>query len=208
MTQKVKRCAECFVNVLDELEHICVAHTIGAVRTSVYVEELWPLFKFKMAGELHLLNSRMGRFDLVNDNIILLSTSTDGMLKFKRADGWIDASYEAAIFKRFSIVFATWIHNQWELLFRVDVANGVQFVKIHGVLNEVEGVQCFPNELKLNTIAIFGMKPTSLGMNFTVYANGPGETGGYNTSNLIGSEDDVKVCFVLLLLELNRANFQ
>lgn len=193
----IRRCDHCYVNILDDTNHTCLPHQITAIKKWVYVKQLHKMFTFKIDGEMFYLNSRNGRFELISDNQKLLSPATDGLISFEKKVDTFVASYSASTFKRFAIVFARLIRgNQWKSFMAVETTpTGLRAYNVD--LNVTDTV---PNELKFNTIAILGLKPKSIYMDFDVFANETGEIDernfdGYKMSHLIANRMEIWVNF-------------
>lgn len=196
----VQRCEHCFINILDDINHLCVQHQIVAFRQWIYVKQLHTMFTFKIDGEIFHRNSRNGCFELVSDGQKVLSTATDGLISFKKEGDSIVASYSASSFKRFSIVFARLIQNQWKCFLALETSPSG--LRAHNVNLNVTNMLL--DELKLNTISILGLKPKSIYMDIDVFANSSGEIdetnfNGYKASYLIANRLEIEVILVIFL---------
>lgn len=214
LPKKIRRCQLCFLNIFDDAEHTCLPpeKIVSGLSTGVYVAAPLKLFEFEVYGEMYHLNANNDNFESVRDGEKLLSPSTDGLMLFKRTEGLIAASYEAASFKRFSFFVATPSNTSWRLLFRVDTASqyGLQFHKMDTELLMVNGRLVFPSQYKLSTVMVLGViplaiSPQSLWMSFRVFANEFGEIdfgnfNGYTIPRCIGNQLEHKV------IKLNKIN--
>lgn len=88
-------------------------------------------------------------------------------------------SYDAASFKRLSFIVAVLDRNgYWRLRFRAVVTqtHGLLLFKLRSTLQKENGGFILPNEYRLNTVIILGLKPSanSLTMAFRIFANSNG----------------------------------
>lgn len=202
-TRGVRRCETCFINILDQRPHRCIDHGIAAYRSRVYTTQTKPFFTFQMTGAMYQLDSRLKNFQLIANGQQLVSPATNGMLSFTIDGETVSASYDASLFKIFSIVFAKMIGNEWCSILRVQTTStGIQLHKMPNVPIDI-------NALKFNTIAVLGVepKPTQVilsKLDFNVLANESGPIDKNPTSFLIADSTEIEVIVFSHSMQRNK----
>lgn len=170
--QTIRRCEICLMNIFDDLEHTCFApnQRVSWLRTGVYVTAPLPLFEMEFNGDIYHLNAFTEKFEKIFDGKVLLSPSTDGLIKFQRDGNRSVASYASGSFKRFRIVVAMYSENSCRLLFHVETSanHGLLFHKLDLELRVTNGHIVTPTEYNLNTVLILGIE--TLWMDCRIYA--------------------------------------
>lgn len=195
--QTIRRCEICLMSIFDDLEHTCFApnQRVSWLRTGVYVTAPLPLFEMEFNGDIYHLNAFTEKFEKIFDGKVLLSPSTDGLIKFQRDGNRSVASYASGSFKRFRIVVAMYSENSCRLLFHVETSanHGLLFHKLDLELRVTNGHIVTPTEYNLNTVLILGIE--TLWMDCRIYAN-DGSTidhenfNGISISGFVGSESE------------------
>lgn len=158
--KRISRCGICSANIFDG-EHICVAspRLETVFRTKVYVNTAKAVFDLQFNGDLYCINPFNGKFELVYDNQQLIVQATRGLFTFQQCGGLYFVRYQTTSFKKFSIGIAVNANNQWRLMYRADITprGGINLIKMEPEVQSVSNDFTRNDELKLNTVAIFGV---------------------------------------------------
>lgn len=186
--QTISRCESCSMNIFNESEHTChaVYPKVSWLRTGVYATMPLPLFDIEFIGEMYHHNKNTEKFEMIFDDKLLLSPSTDGLISFRRNSNMSIASYASGCFKRFSVIIATFSENSCRLLFRVETSarHGLQWFKLDLELPATNGCIVLPVQYNLSIVMVLGTDQKLLRVGFRIYAN---ETGAIDYQNFNGS---------------------
>lgn len=176
------RCYRCLVISHDGSGHTspCMPkYTISGLRTDIYAKPIYQMFQFRVKksdGVVHYLNIDSGRFEVL-DGQSLLCPATDGILDSFSGEKYLRLTYSACAFKRFSIVIAVLMNGCWRLRYRIvpSAVHGILVFKMRSTLHFTNGRVILPDDFKLNTILVVGIKPSgSFKINFRIFANEDG----------------------------------
>lgn len=187
-------CTGCLVVSFDGSNHVnpCMPiNKISPIRSDLFAGYALTLFQFIYSLEdVHMFYFHKGNFSAVNPRVKLISPPVEGVITIQKLD---DSQRQCIAlkqtsFKRCSILFAVLDTNGvWRLRLRAVLTpnSGLLIFKITKTLPIENGHYLIPPEFRLNTIALFGMKPT--GQNFyaevRVHAN---KNGQLSTTNFDG----------------------
>lgn len=180
-----QRCHRCLVISLDGSGHTAPCaqiNTISGTRADIFAKKSVPLLKLRLSKQdasLHFLNTDIGQFEEMTNGQQLICSATDGYISMSEANDYRYISYNAASFKRMSFIVAVLDRNgYWRLRFRAVVTqtHGLLLFKLRSTLQKENGGFILPNEYRLNTVIILGLKPSanSLTMAFRIFANSNG----------------------------------
>lgn len=173
LPQKLQRCQLCFANIFDDTEHICAMEMVSFLRTKVYAEPALPIFKLGFIGDLSHLDQTTGKFEKIYEHMILMSASTDGLIKCEESGKWNAITYMATSLKRFTVLVATLSDtNVATFLFRIEVRNhGLRFEKLDMEIQASNGHYNLPPELELNTALVLGVDEETQWAQVDIYTN-------------------------------------
>lgn len=188
------RCYRCLVISHDGSGHTspCMPkYTISGLRTDIYAKPIYQMFQFRVKksdGVVHYLNIDSGRFEVL-DGQSLLCPATDGILDSFSGEKYLRLTYSACAFKRFSIVIAVLMNGCWRLRYRIvpSAVHGILVFKMRSTLHFTNGRVILPDDFKLNTILVVGIKPSgSFKINFRIFANEDGQLDTENFNGYLG----------------------
>lgn len=191
------RCYRCLVISHDGSGHTspCMPiNTISKIRSDIYMKSLHRMVQLRLKRshcDMHYLNMVSGRFESLSDIQSLFCPAVDGIFAIKTSEDYSLISYRASTFMRFSIAIAVLINGSWRLRFRIvtSAVHGLLVFKMRSTLVLSNGRFALPNEFKLNTVLILGIKPkkSSFEVNFRVFANDVGQIDPVNFNGYYGN---------------------
>lgn len=181
--RKVARCDTCFLNILNDSEHICNPESVivSSFRTNVYSKPLYRLFNVQ-SDDLYFLDSINRKFEKIGHGDQLLSPATNGIMTFDEDDSAVVATYSACKLQEFSIIFVAMDRNDYQMFFRVVVTanNGLVFHMMDSKLTADRDRFILPDEYKMNTALILGTQSGTMQFQVFCGANESMVSNGYS----------------------------
>lgn len=197
-------CTSCLVVSFNGSNHVnpCMPmpiNRISPIRSDLFARQALTLFQINYSlNDVRVYHLDKGRFSEVNPRVKLISPPAEGVLTIQNLDNQRQCiALKQSSFKRCSILFAVMDKSGiWRLRWRAVLTpnSGLLIFKLTKTLSNENGLVSIPPEFRLNTIALFGMKPchSNFYAEVRVHAN---ENGHLSTSTFDGYVGHIGIDF-------------
>lgn len=203
-------CSHCLVVSLDGAMHGPPCKPVNrksSVRLDLLAKRAITLFQLSYnINEANVFHLNDSRFVQVSPQLRLISAPVEGLLKVRNNDNEQFIGFKQTQFNRCSFLIAVLDGKGiWRLRFRLVVTpvHGLAVFKLSKTLNVNHGRIEMPNDLMVNTVAVFGVAPieSSFYITLRVHANESGRLSSTQFDGYIGyigvevSEANIE-CFI------------